>query len=104
MAKHKDGNYIKLSRVIFRTPELSEHAHWLYCVLSELEHRYTGKRRKLFFRRDQELTQDTGLSRDTLNKARRELIDSGLIELKKMRYISPTGKKSTFCVNAYVVH
>lgn len=104
MAKYKDGNFIQLSRSIFEHPELSINAKWLYCVLSELEHRFTGYNPGWFFRRDQDLTKDAGLSRDTLTKARHELIKAELIDLKKMKYISPTGKKSTFSVNAYVVH
>jgi len=63
--KRKAGNFLELSRELFneeRFKKLSLNAKWLYVALNELEHRYTGPNTDFFFRSNEDLAGDTGLS------------------------------------------
>ena len=74
--KRKNGNYLHLSRKLFNNEgfkALSLNAKWLYVVLNELEHKYTGDKENFFFRSNDDLALDTGFSLPTLKKAKREL-------------------------------
>ena len=102
MSKYKEGNFIELYRIIFDLPDLSIKARWLYCVLTNLEHKYTGKGKKWFFRKDEELSLDSGLSERTIIRARQELVSAGLIRVGKAHYIS-NGRKSSFTVTTYEI-
>jgi CRP-like cAMP-binding protein len=101
VAKYRDGYYVQLSREIFDNPDLSEHAIYLYVMLVGLEHQFTGKDKDWFYRSDFDLAKDTRLSRSTLSRARKELINAGLIQVGKAKYKSPDGRKSNFSVNTY---
>ena len=60
MSKYNGSNpFIQLSRSIFNPDcKLSFRAKWLYTVLSELEHRYTGEKEDFFFRAQHDLRND----------------------------------------------
>ncbi len=74
--KRKAGNYLQLSREIFQDPKfhaLSTTAKWLYVVLVELEHKFTGEKENFFFRSNEDLAKDVGVSLPTLKRAKKEL-------------------------------
>jgi len=103
--KRKQGNYIQLSRKLFNDPawqKLSRTAKWLYVVLNELEHRFTGAKVDFFYRSNEELAKDAGMSLPTLKRAKKELIKAGLIETWNMHWEDPeTGKLSEQHVTAF---
>lgn len=75
--KRKQGNYLHLSRKVFndeRYNNLSINAKWLYVVLNELEHKYTGDKEDFFWRSNEDLAKDCGYSLPTLKRAKRELL------------------------------
>ena len=96
MAKNGNTFYLQLSRKIFTDcyRNLSRDAKWLYVVLNELEHRYTGKDENFFYRSNEDLAKDAQMSPSTLKKYKRELIESGLIEHWIGHFVESDGKKS----------
>ncbi|MDD6070106.1 MAG: helix-turn-helix domain-containing protein [Clostridiales bacterium] len=103
MAKNGNTFYLQLSRRIFTDEysNLSDGAFRLYVWLNELEQRYTGESRDFFFRTNEELAKDVGMSDKTLKKYKKELIESGLIEHWLGHFIMPDGKKSEKKVSCY---
>jgi hypothetical protein len=103
MPKYNDTPFVQLSRSIFHEDcKLSFRAKWLYTVLSELEHRYTGDKCKFFFRSQKDLKNDTGMTIKINIKYRQELIDEGYIKTWPMHWIDKeTEKKSEKHVTAY---
>jgi len=103
--KRKDGNYIQLSRKLFsdeRFLKLSRNARWLYVVLNELEHRYTGENVDFFFRSNEDLAKDASMSLATLKRAKAELKGKGIVQIWNMHWRDPkTGKLSEKHVTAY---
>ena len=73
--KYENRFYMQLSREIFteKYSEMSKNAKWLFVVLNELEQRYCNKNSQFFLRTDTQLCEDTGLSINTLKKAKAEL-------------------------------
>ena len=104
--KYNNTFYIQLGREIF-TPQyskLSVNAKWLYTVLNELEHKFTGKNEDFFVRSNKQLAKDTGMSESTLKKAKKELKESApeLVKMWQCHYINnKTGKMSTERYSAY---
>ena len=105
--KRKRGNYLQLSRRLFNDDELNKltiNAKWLYVVLNELEHKYTGPNEAFCYQSNENLAQDCGFSLPTLKRAKKELKDAGLIQTWPMHWIDKeTGKKSAKHVTAYRV-
>lgn len=104
MSKYNGSNpFIQLSRSIFNPDcKLSFRAKWLYTVLSELEHRYTGEKEDFFFRAQHDLKNDCSMDLRTIRTARTELIKSGYLKMFQMHWINKkTGKKSEKHVTAY---
>lgn len=103
MAKYGNISYLELPRKIF-TDEyrgLSKEAKWLYVVLKELEHRYTGSRTDgSFFKSDKDLSSFSGIKLTTMKKAKKELTESGLIETKQS-CIEKDGKKTKRHITTY---
>lgn len=106
--KRKRGNYLQLSRLLFQEDnekfsKLSYQAKWLYVVLNELEHRFTGSQTENFFwRSNNDLVNDTGLKPTALKTAKKELKDNDIVEMWQMHWQDPdTGKKSEKHVTAY---
>lgn len=96
--KHKDGNYLHLSRQLFNEEKfqaLSMNAKWLYVVLNELEHRFTGEKEDFFFRSNEDLTGDTGMSLPTLKRAKAELKDNNIVEMWQTHFIDPKTKRKS---------
>lgn len=83
--KYKDGNYIQLSRNIFSDEykTLSDSSKWFYCYLTELEHRHTGKDKSWFYATDAKIAEDMNWSIIKVQRAKRELRESGLIQISK---------------------
>ena len=102
--KYNNKNFIQLSRKLFTDEysNLSINAKWLFVVLNELEHRFTGKKENFFTRSDAQLAEDTGFSITTLKRAKSELKKTDLIQTWKCHFINTdTGKKSKLYYTAY---
>ena len=97
MPKERKEFFIPFPRQLFKEDTgLSWKSKWLYTVLCELEHRFTGKKKvDFFFRTQSDLSKDTGMTVNTNRKCRRELESKGWIQTWKMHWLDPeTGKKS----------
>jgi hypothetical protein len=93
--KYGNSYYLQLTREIFneKYSGLSVTAKWLFVVLNELEQRYTGQNEDFFFRTNEELAVDCGISLATLKRAKKELLETDLIESWKGHCRDPeTGK------------
>jgi hypothetical protein len=103
--KRKGGNYLHLSREIFNTPkwqQVSINAKWLYVVLNELEHKFTGPKEDFFFRSNEDLAKDAGMSLPTLKRAKKELKESGLVRMWNMHFVDKeTGELSKKHITAF---
>jgi len=105
--KRKQGNYLQLSRLLFKDDSgfnsLSYQAKWLYVVLNELEHRFSGTNTEDFFwRSNEELAKDAGMKLSTLKAAKKELQDKNVVQSWQMHWRDPTtGKLSEKHVTAY---
>ena len=105
MGKYKDGNYIQLPRKIFNDFDYESvpmYSRWIYTMMCELEHKFTGKKEDFFFRSDEDLASDCGLSVATIRRYKKPLIDSGLVEHWNTHFRDPiTKKRSEKKVSAY---
>lgn len=104
--KYGNDYYLQLSRHLFadKYKELSINAKWLYVVLNELEQRFTGIKDNWFYRSNEDLANDAGMSLATLKRAKKELADSGLVKVSSMHFVDKeTGKKSKKKVTAYEI-
>jgi hypothetical protein len=104
--KHGNEFYMELSRALFAEPynELSINAKWLFVTLNELEQRFCGNKENFFFRSNEDLAKDTGLSLSVLKRAKAELIKTDLIKSWQTHFIDKqTNKKSEKKVTAYRV-
>lgn len=102
--KHGNVFYLELSRELFteKYQSLSYQAKWLFTVLNELEHRFTGVNMDYFFRSNEDLSKDTGIKLTSLKKAKNELLKTDLIQSWQMHWIdAETKKKSEKKVTAY---
>jgi hypothetical protein len=108
----KNGNtyYIELTRHLFNSDpykSMSVYAKWLYVVLKENEHKFTGSQKSknpqdFFTRSDKELVEDSGLCLGTLKKAKAELLQTDLLQTWKghITYTN-SGKKSENPITHY---
>lgn len=98
--KYKQGNYIQLSRVIFdeEYKHMSDSAKWLYCYLTELEHRHTGDEKQWFYKPDSEIADALYWSVSKVQRAKKELIENGFIDVLKTH-----SKHSRKHYSAYVI-
>lgn len=101
--KYHNTHFVQLSRDIFTDEynHLSANAKWLFVVLNELEHRYTGKGEDFFYRSNSELSKDSGLKLTTLKKAKAELLTSDLVESWQAHFRFKDGKLSRKHFTAY---
>ena len=103
MSKYKDGNFVQINRDIFKQ-DYHHKTVYIYIVLSELEHRFTGENEDFFFRALSDLAKDCKMNRTTIVKYRQKLIDDGWIHTWRMHYEDKkTGKRSEKHVTAYEV-
>jgi hypothetical protein len=83
--KYKSGNFLQLNRDIFNDEDLkylSWPAKYLYVVLTELEHRFTGGEvDDHFFRTAKQIVEDSGMAYNTILKYRKELVEAGLLQI-----------------------
>lgn len=108
--KHGNSYYIQLSRAIFNEEpykSLSLNAKWLFVVLNELEQRYTSREVRYFYRSNEELAADMGVSICTLKRAKAELQKTDLIKCGHVRFVynrgTPEEKKSEKRVSSYEI-
>ena len=103
--KYQKGHYLELPRKLFideRFLSLSDSGKWLFLVLKENEHKYTGPKEDFFFRSNEDLATDCGWKRTKLTRIKNELQKSGLIDTWQMHWIDKkTKKKSEKHVTAY---
>lgn len=103
--KHGNTHYMQLTRKLFSDENyknLSQNAKWLFVVLNELEHRYTGKNEDFFTRSDAQLAADAQMSLSTLKRTKKELTNTDLIQTWQCHWIyKDTGKKSQQHYTAY---
>ena len=105
--KRKQGNYLQLSRLLFRDDgnfkDLSYQAKWLYVVLNELEHKFSGTQKEdYFWRSNEDLAIDAGMKLSTMKAAKKELIDNDIVQTWQMHWIDKeTKKRSEKHVTAY---
>lgn len=102
MSKYKSGNFVQINRDIFKT-DYHHNTILIYVVLSELEHRFSGKKVDFFFRSLTDLAKDCRMNRTTVTKYRKPLIDDKWLYTWQMHWIMESGKKSEKKVTAYRV-
>ena len=102
--KHGNSFYLQLSREIFteKNSGLSQNAKWLFVVLNELEQKFTGENRDCFFRSNEDLANDCGFSLPTLKRAKKELLQTDLVQCWQTHYENrETGRLSEKHITAY---
>ena len=103
--KHGNVYYLELSRTLFNQhtfKELPMYSRWIFVVMNELEQRYTGKNENYFFRSDEDLANDCGLSLATIKRYKKHLIKLKYIQHWNTHfYNKETGKQSEKKVSAY---
>lgn len=101
--KHGNSFYMELSRELFREPycNLSTNAKWLFVVLNELEQRFTGQKENFFYRTNEELAKDAGMSLATLKRAKAELLTTDLVQSWQTHFVDKDGSKSQKHLTAY---
>lgn len=105
MPKYLNGYFLQVSRHVFRNKtflNLSDSAKWLYFVLKEVEHQFSGTNEDFFYRSNEDLAKDCDWNLRKLNRIKQELIASGLIQTWQMHWKDKeTGKKSERHITAY---
>jgi hypothetical protein len=108
--KYHNKHYLELSRKLFKYTfeELPPYSRYIFTVLNELEQRFTGtnkghhKDQDYFYRSNEELAVDCGLSVDTIKRYKKPLITLGLVQHWNLHWLDKeTGKKSEKKVSAY---
>ena len=96
--------------------ELSIYAKWLYQTLKEFEHRHTGKKNRAetvvfegvendknwFYIGNDKLSYMSGISRSQVTRAKKELINAGLLKTCRVHFIKD-GRRTTTTVSGYRV-
>lgn len=104
MSKYQSGYFIQLPRSLFKNERfmgLSDSAKWLFMVLKEDEHRYTGEGENFFYRSNVDLAEDCGWNIKKLERIKPEVLSSGLVETWMMHWTKENGKLSETHVTAY---
>lgn len=102
--KYKVGNYIQVSRKVFERLEgCKTSTKWLYMILNELEHQFTGEKQDFFYRSIDDLADDTELSRPVVIQSLRELERLKLIKTWQGHWKSKSGKLSVKHITAIKV-
>ena len=103
--KHGNTYYLELGRTVFNKhtyEELPAYSRWIFTVLNELEQKYTGYKEDYFFRSDENLAEDCGLSISTVKRYKKHLIKFGYVQHWNMHFIDKeTQKRSEKKVSAY---
>ena len=96
--KYKDGYYIQLSRSIFgeEYKTMSDSAKWLYCYLSELEHRHTGEGKNWFYATDAKIADELNWSISKVQRIKSELLKYDLVKLYKTHSQTSTRHMSAY--------
>lgn len=111
--KYGNEYYMELSRHICSreyVDELSIGARMLFVTLNELEQRYCSTKenscfRDRFFRTDEDLAQDMGVSVTSLRTYKKELKEKApeLVRIGSAHFIDDMGKKSEKKVTTYTI-
>lgn len=102
MSKYKEGNFLQFPRGVFeKFHNAKTSTKWLYTILLELEHKFTGLKEDFFFRSIDDLSKDAKLSRPVIIRGLKELINLNLIQTWQMHWVDKdTDKKSEKHVTA----
>ena len=100
--KYNNTFYMQVSREIW-DKDLSDRAKLLFLWLNELEQRYTGEHRNYFYRTDAMLAEDMNWNIKTVQKAKSELKESGLIKTSRVRFVDKDKKHSTYWMTGYTI-
>lgn len=105
--RNQNGAYVPIPRMVFTHEgfnQLSASAKLLLLYLFELEHRFTGDKVGYFFRSNEDLASDTGLSARTIQKAKEELKEhvSDLVKIGYMHWVFE-GKKSKKKITSFTI-
>ncbi len=105
--KYVNTFYMQLSRCIFdgKHDNLSIGAKWLFVVLNECEQRYCSNGKTWFYRSDEDLSKDAGMSLKTFKKYKTELKENAqdIVSISYIKFIDETGKKSKKAVTSYMI-
>lgn len=105
--KYNNSHFMQVSRKLFEYSfeELPHYSRYIFFVMNELEHKYTGDRgQQYFYRSNKELALDCGLSVKTIQRYKKYLIDLKLIKHWKMHFFDEETKKySEHRVSAYQI-
>lgn len=107
--KYADDKYLKFHA-------LSVNAKWLYQTLKEMEHRYTGIKnntytvifegvantKNWFYAGTDKITYMAGMSKSSVRRARKELVNAGLIKMCIVSFLRD-GKKTNRHTYGYYV-
>lgn len=105
MAKYKKENFVQLSRKLFNNEKFQKlpyQSRWIYTVLVEYEHKYTGETVDFFFHSDKDCAKDCGMKITNFKKYKKILVDSELIEYWLLHFTNDENdKKSERKISAY---
>ena len=106
--KYDNKYFMQVSRAICddeHKDKLSMGAKWLFVVLNELEQRFCSHNTDWFYRSDEDLAIDAGVSIGTLKKYKSELKNNAndLVKMGKMHWVNQNGKKSENHVTTYKI-
>ena len=104
---NNNTNYVRLSRDIFsdKYKDISTSAKWLYCVLTNLEYKYRSEKNNIFYRTNTDLVNDSGMSLASVKRAKKELLDAGLIETIQVHFKDvKTDDRSRKHITGFILH
>lgn len=92
----REKTYFYVNRKIFTKEyrHLSKNAKWLFVILSGLEQEFCNDGKNCFWRTDEQLTNDTGMSSATVKRAKKELLKTDLVKTWQGHFIDKDGNKS----------
>lgn len=104
--KYGNNYFMQLSRAICdgeHVKNLSVGARLLFVTLNELEQKYCNHNKDFFFRSDNQLADDMGVSPRAIKKYKAELREyaTDLVTMKKGRYVDENGKYSEQAYTSY---
>jgi hypothetical protein len=85
----KEGNFMPFPRSLFKHDgfkEMSASSRLVFVYLLEMEHRYTGKGAKYFFRSNKELADEIGVSEKTVQNSKNDF-KAHIPDLIKLGYV-----------------
>ena len=97
------GKKVDINRKVFDNRyNLSVDAKWLYSTLAYVKTSYVEQGKDYFIITNDRLSEVSGLKLTTLKKAKKELLETDLVQHWQMHFVdTETGKKSEKKISAY---